>query len=604
LALFEELKRRNVFRVGVAYVVGAWVVLQIVDFVLDAIAAPNWIVQACILVAIVGLPVVLVVAWVFELTPEGIKRDSEVDRTESIATGTGRKMDRVIIGFLVLAILILVGERFLGSDSTIAPMSEEMGSTIAVLPFVNMSSSQEQEYFSDGITEEILNRLASIRGLQVAARTSVFSFKNQNQDIREIAEMLGVQTILEGSVRRSEDEVRITAQLIRASDGFHLWSETYDRKLENVFAVQDDIASRIAEALQVSMGVAGQSGTVIRTVDPEVYDLYLRARAIHRQRGEGLLEAIELFEKALAIDPEFAPAWAGLSHTYNVIPNYISVQQYEDLGDIMGKSLAAAQQALDLDPNLPSAIHAMANNLLFSFEWAQAQQHYLKALELDPDSADIMEDYVSLLTFAGQPDIARPFAERMIELDPYVPVFHNAMIMLLMVEGETELKEKHIQIALEINPDLPNIQLTQLGNLLVQGRFDEARNFVTAMGEIRVSKNTTFKVLDWLASGARGTPEPEVMAVLDEIPTYIYLAGRYDLWIEAVESAADGWPEWYISPVLDLYAPIGSVENRHRFRSEPRTKEYLESLRLPEFWRQEGWPDMCQPVGEEDFECA
>ena len=285
-------------RVGLAYVVGAWVILQIVDFGLDAISAPNWIMQMFILLAAVGFPVVLIVTWVFELTPEGIRRESEIDRTQSISAPTGRRLDRVIIAFLAVAVLLLFGERFfVGPDDTVTVVTGDTDAivtaasrnTIAVLPFVNMSSDVEQEYFSDGITEEILNRLAGIRELQVAARTSVFSFKGQNQDIRKIAEQLGVETVLEGSVRRAGDGIRITAQLIRASDGFHLWSEAYDRKLENIFAIQDDIASRIADALQLSMGISNQPKVMPRSVNPEVYDLYLRARALHRQRGEVLL---------------------------------------------------------------------------------------------------------------------------------------------------------------------------------------------------------------------------------------------------------------------------------------------------------------------------
>jgi len=288
--------------------VGAWVVLQIIDFIVDAISAPNWVVQVFILVAAIGLPVVLAISWAFELTPGGVKRESEIDRSQSIAATTGRRLDRIIIVFLTMAVVFLVGERLMRSPVEMPPSIEGTSephditarkNTIAVLPFVNMSSDQEQEYFSDGITEEILNRLAGIRELRVAARTSVFSFKDHNEDIREIARKLGVETILEGSVRRSGDEIRITAQLIRASDGFHLWSNAYDRKLENIFAIQDDIATRIAEALQISMGISGRQVEAPRTIDPEVYDLYLRARALHRQRGEVLLDAIDLFEQAL-----------------------------------------------------------------------------------------------------------------------------------------------------------------------------------------------------------------------------------------------------------------------------------------------------------------
>ena len=611
MSFFDELKRRNVFRVGVAYLVGAWVVLQIIDFVVDAISAPNWVVQVFILVATIGLPVVLAISWAFELTPEGVKRESEIDRSQSIVATTGRRLDRLIIVFLTLAVVFLVGERLIRSPVD-TPLSIEGTSephdiagrenTIAVLPFVNMSSDHEHEYFSDGITEEILNRLAGIRELRVAARTSVCSFKDQNEDIREIARKLGVETILEGSVRRSGDEIRITAQLIRASDGFHLWSNAYDRKLENIFAIQDDIATRIAEALQVSMGISDRQTDAPRIIDPIVYDLYLRARALHRQRGEVLLEAIELFEQALAIDPDFAPAWAGLSHTYIVLPNYVSEEQQASIGDVLEKSLSAAERALALDPTLPSAIHAMGNNLFFRFKWAEAERQYLKALEFDPDSADIMEDYVSLLTFSGQLEASRKVAERMIELDPYVVVFQNAMIALLEAQGEQELKEETIQLALEINPDLPNVQLVRFDDLLRDGRFDEARAFAHQMNTVRHDLSEFLELIDWMEGGAQSDIGAEPALLYS--PSFAFHAGRYDLWFTTLTKARNQWPEWYISPLLELYSPIGSPEKLRRFRSDPRTKAYLEELKLPEYWRQVGWPHICQPVGKDDFVCS
>ena len=596
-------------RVGLAYVVGAWVILQIVDFGLDAISAPNWIMQVFILLAAVGFPVVLIVAWVFELTPEGIKRESEIDRTQSASAPTRHRMDRVIIVFLAVAVLLLFGERVFVGPSETEPVGTgvtdavEMASgknTIAVLPFVNMSSDKEQEYFSDGITEEILNRLAGIRELQVAARTSVFSFKGQNQDIRKIARQLGVETVLEGSVRRSGDDIRITAQLIRASDGFHLWSEAYDRKLENVFAIQDDIASRIADALQVSMGISGQPKMMPRSVNPEVYDLYLRARAMHRQRGEVLLEAVVLFKQALAIDPEFAPAWAGLSHSYIVIPNYISKKEYQAMGDVLAKSVDAAERALELDSALPTAIHAMANTLFFRLEWAEAERHYRQALELDPDSADIMEDYVSLLTFSGQLEASRKVADRMIELDPYVPVFQNAMVALLEAQGENELKAQAIRTALEINPDLPNLQMVRFDDMLRTGQFAAARAYVKQMGELRFTHADLIEQLDWVENQGKSAKTPDPLYS----PSVAFHADRYDVWLATVMESKEEWVEWFISPLLELYSTSAPAEKLHRFRSDPSTKAYLEDLRLPEYWLKVGWPDMCQPIGGSDFICG
>ena len=595
-------------RVGLAYVVGAWVILQIVDFGLDAISAPNWIMQMFILLAAVGFPVVLIVTWVFELTPEGIRRESEIDRTQSSSAPTGRRLDRVIIAFLAVAVLLLFGERFfVGPDDTApvvtgdtdAIVTAASRNTIAVLPFVNMSSDVEQEYFSDGITEEILNRLAGIRELQVAARTSVFSFKGQNQDIRKIAEQLGVETVLEGSVRRAGDDIRITAQLIRASDGFHLWSEAYDRKLENIFAIQDDIASRIADALQLSMGISNQPKVMPRSVNPEVYDLYLRARALHRQRGEVLLEAVVLFEQALAIDPEFAPAWAGLSHSYIVLPNYISNEEYQKLGDVLAKSVDAAERAMELDSALPTAIHAMANTLFFRLEWAEAERYYKQALELDPDSADIMEDYVSLLTFSGQLEASRKVADRMIELDPYVPVFQNAMVAILEAQGENELKAKALQTALDINPDLPNLQMVRFDDMLRTGQFAAARDYVNQMSELRFEHADLIEQLDWVENHGESAKTPDPLYS----PSVAFHADRYDIWLATVMESKEEWVEWFISPLLALYSTSAPAEKLHRFRSDSGTKAYLEDLRLPGYWRDVGWPDMCQPIGEVDFSC-
>ncbi|MCJ7592005.1 MAG: hypothetical protein MUO51_11710, partial [Woeseiaceae bacterium] len=257
-SLFQELKRRNVFRVAIAYLIVAWLILQVVDLVLDNISAPDWIMQVFMLAIAVGFPIAVIFAWAFEVTPEGVKREKFVDRSSSITSKTGRKLDRIIIGVLVIAVVMLVGDRFSIRDATIAAPSETPSApssmvekSVAVLPFVTMSSGEDDGYFSDGLTEEILNSLAQLPDLKVTARTSSFHFKNKDLPVQQIAEILGVEHIVEGSVRRSGDQVRITAQLIRASDGFHLWSDTYDRSVEGGFVVQTEIAEKVASALDI-----------------------------------------------------------------------------------------------------------------------------------------------------------------------------------------------------------------------------------------------------------------------------------------------------------------------------------------------------------------
>jgi TolB-like protein len=268
MSFFEELKRRNVVRVGVAYVVIGWVTAQIAEFAFENFGAPDWVLKTIVVILLLGLPIALFFAWAFEMTPDGVKREKDVDRSESITSMTGRKLDRLIIAALVLAVAYFLWDRQTGVEqleSIAPPAAAETAEveqppvagtdprSIAVLPFVNMSSDQEQEWFSDGLTEEILNSLARTPDLLVAARTSSFKFKGSPEDIPTIAASLGVAHILEGSVRSSGDQLRVTAQLIRASDGFHLWSQTYDRNPEEVIAIQEEIAIEIAIALETAM---------------------------------------------------------------------------------------------------------------------------------------------------------------------------------------------------------------------------------------------------------------------------------------------------------------------------------------------------------------
>ncbi len=617
MSFFEELKRRNVFRVAIGYVITAWLLLQVVDLVLENINAPDWVMQVFMLALAIGFPLAIFFAWAFEMTPDGIKKEKDVDRSQSIAPQTGHNLNRTIILVLVLAVAFLLYKQLgnqsqapvaatesdLASEvqSTQSGMTEAGPVTIAVLPFVNMSSDPEQEYFSDGITEEILNRLAKVSELQVAARTSVFSFKGQSQDIRQIGEMLGVGNILEGSVRRDGEQVRITAQLIRASDGFHLWSETYDRKLENIFAIQDDIASKIAAALQISLGISdSQTATRVIPVDPKVYDLYLRARALHRNRGEGVIEALELFRQALEIDPEFAPAWAGLAHSYDVVEFYVSEEALTEIGDFRTESISAAQQALNLDPELATALHAMGNNLWVQGEWAQAQEYYERALQLDPDSADIMEDYSQMLSYSLQLEAALEVAERMVTLDPYVPVFLNALTNQYDVIGEYEKRDAGIRSMTKQNPDFRYTYVWNIQRLFELGQIDELHRYID---QIDLSNWTTAEgmhaAIDWMVN-SEPTPDDKILKVLSFRPSFAVLAKRPDIFFDIHRDLSNGRKFPGIITILNPHMP---ADETRQMRESPQTKALVEEMRLPEYWRKVGWPDMCSPIGEDDFEC-
>ena len=360
MSLFNELVRRNVVRVGIAYAVVGWIVAQIAEFAFENFGAPDWVLKTVVVLLLLGLPLALFFAWAFEITPEGVKREEDVDRSQSITPSTGRKLDFVIIAALVVALSYFVWERQADvqpaatADQTTtnqttaeqaaddAPASTPYVRSIAVLPFVNMSSDEDQEWFSDGLTEEILNALARTPDLLVTARTSSFKFKGSQEDIPTIAKALGVAHILEGSVRRDRDHLRVTAQLIRAKDGFHLWSQNYDRKPEDIISLQEEVAIAIATALQTAMDPDALASMVSAgTNSVPAYNEYLKGLAYGistLSTGDVyvFLSAREAFERAIELDPGFALAywelarfWTTQTQTTNIVSGIVEMSLEE-----------------------------------------------------------------------------------------------------------------------------------------------------------------------------------------------------------------------------------------------------------------------------------
>ncbi len=346
MSLFEELKRRNVFRVGVAYIVASWVLLQVADLVLETIKAPEWVLQALLLFVVLGFIAAMIVAWAYEITPDGIKRESKVEKNESITRETAARLDRITIGLLVAVVAIILVERFVikptpdvptqaaeitlpaESTSTNPADSAAAPNSVAVLPFVAMSQGVDDEYFADGLTEEILNSLAQLPELLVTARTSSFHFKGQNLQVPDIAAQLGVQHIVEGSVRRSGDRLRVTAQLVRAADGFHLWSENYDSTAEDTIQVQEDIAEKIALALDVVMDDTKREAMRASGLrDVEAFITLQKANKLSAEaHGDAdqiatLRAANALYEQVIARVPDYAPAYIEHSDLYVHILN-------------------------------------------------------------------------------------------------------------------------------------------------------------------------------------------------------------------------------------------------------------------------------------------
>jgi len=426
MSLFAELKRRNVFRIGIAYGITSWVLLQIIDVVGPILELPPWTPKLVLVLLGVGFFPALIFAWAFELTPEGLKREKDVERTESITASTGRKLDRIIIGILSIAIVLLLVDRHTGEKPV--PTSAAIGKSIAVLPFVNMSSDPEQEYFSDGITEEILNSLAAVKELKVAGRTSSFAFKGQNDDLRRIGETLGVDNILEGSVRKSGETVRITAQLIQVEDGFHLWSETYDRRLNDVFQIQEEIATEILTQLRATLLDEEVEAFEPQATNPEVYDRYLLARQRLYNRSRPSIEnAVELLDEAIALDPRYAPALAqrGIATLFLSDRSYGSIPEAE--AQRQGKRYI--DQALEIDPQLAEAWAGLGlYHTNRQSEHEQAIDALTRALDLNPNLIDASNWLYIVLNGIGENVAAREIIEDMLERDPlYKPAFGNGV---------------------------------------------------------------------------------------------------------------------------------------------------------------------------------
>ncbi|MFK8042707.1 hypothetical protein [Congregibacter sp.] len=474
MSFFGELHRRNVVRMGVAYTVTAWLLLQVTDVVMQNIEAPPWVMQALLYLLLVGLIPTLLFAWVFELTPDGIKRESEITEGTSVVHQTRRKLDTLIILVLVAAVAYLFwnGKRpdqSPSDESTVvesveaetdspgmARLREQLaaadknntGSTatdaanksVAVLPFVNLSSDPEQEYFSDGISEELLNVLAQIPALRVAARTSSFQFKGDNRDISEIAEVLKVNHVLEGSVRKAGTRLRITAQLIEAQSGYHLWSETYDRELEDVFAIQDEISLAIAEALKAELALNEDGRAVLsrETANTPAYEAYLKGRGLVNQRGNQAITAgVRELERSVRLDANFAPARAQLAIGITLLQS--SAGTYGDLSpeEVTQRAGAQIEAAAALDDDFAELWAARSMLALAQYDAEQALEYADKALAIRPNYADALTWRVNALGDLGRYTDAFAAREEMLELDPLSVVGRlNAITTLSYTEPE------------------------------------------------------------------------------------------------------------------------------------------------------------------------
>jgi TolB-like protein len=509
LQLFKELQRRNVIRVGVAYLVAAWLLLQIVDVLVPILDLPGWVGKLLFLILVVGLIPALIISWAYEMTPEGLKRDSEVAPDQSITQYTAKKLDRITIILLLIVAGIVVIDRFIpetgeqqasdpqivltpGMEPPTDASSKSAGTgdkrqSVAIIPFVNMSDDEANEYFSDGISEELLNVLAHIKSLRVPSRTSSFTFKNSDKKLSEIGRELGVDHILEGSVRRADDRIRVTAQLIDVKTDTNLWSETYTRQLDDIFEVQDEIARAIVDALQIALsGADRQSLTTHSTSNIQAYNKYLLGRYLWNQRGghrsgESLLSAVDAFREAVVMDPEYDQAWAALADTYVVIPEYGvgTVEEYIPL------AREATNKALSINPDSAKALTASGYiNAIYDFDWTAANSNFARAIELEPGYATAHQWYGTMLFYQGRLEEALVQAQLARIADPLSVIVRHAPGFYLLWSNRLDEAEVHFLDVLDLGQPFRWTLFTLDMLNTLEGNYDEARRRVRQLAEM------------------------------------------------------------------------------------------------------------------------
>jgi len=462
---FSELKRRNVYKVAVAYAVVAWLLIQAASIFLPAFDAPPWVMKIFIIVIIFGFPVALIFSWAFEITPEGIKLESEIEPNKSIARGTGRKIVAVTIALAVVAAGLFVYQ-LVRSNNAVAPRQDASAArteaatvpnkSIAVLPFDNLSRDPDNAYFCEGVQDEILTRLAKIADLKVISRTSTQHFKSAPEDLPAIAKQLGVAHILEGSVQKAGDRVRVNVQLINAMSDAHLWADTFDRQLTDIFAVESEIAKTIAETLQARLtGSEKIAITTKPTENPEAHELYLKGRYFwNRRTAENLAKAADYFQQAIGKDPKYALAYAGLADCHVLLPAYPGLGNTPR--DELPKALDAARKDVELDDTLAEAHTSLARALASNLQLAAATSEFNRAIELNPNYATAHQWFGECMQSQGQLEEALAELKRAQELDPLSLVISSLYGFALDTVGKSNEAIAELHKTIEIDPNFGN----------------------------------------------------------------------------------------------------------------------------------------------------
>ena len=485
---FAELKRRNVYKVAVAYAVVGWLMMQVAATVVPALHLPDVIVSAVVVLTLLGFPIALVIAWAFEMTPEGMKRTENVSPNEAIPQWSARKFTAMIVSIALLAAALLVFQMLRSKAVSSAPSAGSMVSekSIAVLPFLNESGDPGDEYFSDGLSEELIAALAQIDDLKVIGRSSSFRFKGKNEESKTIGKKLGVSTLLEGTVRKQADHVRIVAELVNAADGSELWSRTFDRKLKDIFAVQEEIAEAVAGSLELKLlGREDKSARNASTQSVEAHNAYLQGHFYFARRNlEDYRKAVGFFDEAIRLDPDYALAYAERSEAWTFIGDLSNEKQKE----AWATARSDAEKAVAIGPSLSEA-HAALGWVRFFVEWkfGEGLAELRRAKQLSPGNPTVNDLLARVLVYLGHFQEAEELARQAIELDPLNFLARNNLARILYVEGKLDEAQTSARKAADLQPAAASSHRWQVMIAILRGDGE------TALREAQMEPDSTYR---------------------------------------------------------------------------------------------------------------
>ena len=480
-AFLSELKRRNVYKVAVAYAIVGWLLIQIATQVFPFFEIPNWGVRLIVILVVLGFPVALIIAWAFELTPEGLKRTEEADR-EQVSSSRSRTWIYVVISAAALSGGLFFLGRYTASNEN--KLGKVPAKSIAVLPFENLSEDKANAYFAAGIQDEIMTRLAKITDLKVISRTSTQQYQSKPGNLSQLAKELGVAHVLEGSVQRVGEQVRVNVQLIKADHDSHIWGETYDRKLTDIFGVESDVAKSIAQSLQAKLSGREEQAFAIQATDnPNAYDAYLRGLAVETESLISvypLQKAISFYKRAVQLDPNFALAWARLSRMYSVL--------YSSFGDRLGDAKGALERAQALQPNAPETLLALAyyqNDELRDYK--HARETFLRVAKLLPGNSEVPASLASIARRQGQWDKVTDYSEQALVLDPRNPELLVRVAFNYGDQRQFEIARSFLDRALQIRPDDVETKAAKAAMYQAQDKLTEADKYLAEVNALTPS---------------------------------------------------------------------------------------------------------------------